>query len=499
MTAPPTPFPAASALLTAAEMGRADRRTIAAGTPGIALMERAGAAVAAAVTDRWRKRPVLVLCGPGNNGGDGFVAARLLAAQGWPARLALLGDRARLRGDAALAADRWTGPVVPPSDDLMADRPLVIDALFGAGLSKPVAGPAATLLDAVAKTGGPVVAVDVPSGLDGDSGAVLGFAAPADITVTFFRRKPGHLLLPGRALCGSVRVADIGIPDSLLAEIAPQTAVNEPAVWQADWPALPVDAHKYRRGHGLVLGGARLTGAARLAAQAARRVGAGLISIAAPDEMFAVYAAAAPGLMVVPLAAWDSELADPRRTAALIGPGAGVGKATRRAALAALEAGKRVVLDADALTAFAGRRASLAALLTDRCVLTPHDGEFERLFGDLPTGGAGRDRLSRARAAARASGAVVVLKGPDSVVAAPDGRATICDSAPPTLATAGSGDVLAGLVLGLLVQGMPAFAAASAAVWLQAAAAARFGPGLIAEDLIDMLPEILCPLRAAPH
>lgn len=490
--------PAEAALLSVAEMGRADAAAIAGGVPGIALMKRAGAAVAAAVTEGWVRRPVLVLCGPGNNGGDGFIAARLLVEQGWPVRLMLLGDGAKLAGDAALAADRWSGPVEPLSLDLGEDGTpaLVIDALFGAGLSKPVDGLPAELLARVAAAGGPVVAVDVPSGLDGDTGQARGAVAPADVTVTFFRRKPGHLLLPGRTLCGRVIVADIGIPDTVLGDAAPRTAVNRPAVWRAAWPVLAVDAHKYRRGHGLVLGGARLTGAARLAGQAARRAGAGLVSIAAPDEAFAVYAAGPPGLMVVPAAAWESELADPRRTAALIGPGAGVGKGTRRAALAALEAGKRVVLDADALTAFAGRRESLTPLLSDRCILTPHDGEFARLFGDLPGIERHADRLGRARLAAAACGAVVVLKGPDSVVAAPDGRATLCDSAPPTLATAGSGDVLAGLALGLLTQGMPAFEAASAAVWLQAAAANRFGPGLIAEDLIDQIPAVLGELAA---
>jgi NAD(P)H-hydrate epimerase len=370
--------------------------------------------------------------------------------------------------------------------------PVVVDALFGAGLSQPFEGPAAGLLEAARQAGLPIVAVDVPSGVHGDTGAVWGAAVPADVTVTFFRRKPGHLLLPGRSLCGTTLLADIGIPDGVLDGIAPAQWLNGPDLWRAAMPSLAPEAHKYDRGHALVVAGARMTGAARLAAQAARRVGVGLLTIVAPPEALAVFRASEPGLIVVGAQDWPALLADPRRNAVLIGPGAGASPATRRRVLEAAAAGKRLVLDADALTAFARDRDRLLAAIGAETVLTPHEGEFARLFD------AAGSKLERARAAARESGAVVVLKGADTVIAAPDGRAAINANAPPTLATAGTGDVLAGIILGLLAQGMPIFEAAAAAVWLHGEAAARFGPGLIAEDLAGRLPEVLAALAGPP-
>jgi len=474
------------ALLTPAEMAEADRRTIAAGTPGIALMEAAGRAVADAISRRWSRRPVAVLCGPGNNGGDGFVAARILAERGWPVRLALLGERAALKGDAALAASRWPGPIEALAPDAADGAGLVVDAVFGAGLSRPLDGVAKAALAAVRA---PLVAVDVPSGIDGGSGDIRGFAPQAALTVTFCRRKPGHLLLPGRLLCGEVVVAPIGIPDDA---VAAPTAANHPRWWRALLPRPAPGGHKYARGHVLIAGGAVMTGAARLAARAAARIGAGLVTIAAPPAAFAVYAAGAPGTIVRAEPLVDL-LADRRRNAVLIGPGAGTGRDTRDHALAILAARRRTVIDADALTVFAPDPAALFGAITSDCVLTPHEGEFARLFD--PSG----SKLDRARRAARASGAVMLLKGADTVVAAPDGRAAINDNAPPELATAGSGDVLAGLVVGLLAQGMPGFEAAAAAVWLHGAAARRFGPGLVAEDLCEALPAVLAPLLEGPN
>ena len=472
-------------LLTVTEMAEADRRTIGSGVAGIVLMEAAGAAVAGAVADRSGPRPTLVLCGPGNNGGDGFVAARRLAESGWPVRVFLLGTLDGLRGDAALAAAAWDGPVAPLSsvlsDGMLSDRPIVIDALFGAGLARPVDGVAARVLDAVAEEGLEIVAVDVPSGVHGDTGLVWGTAAPAQTTVTFFRRKPGHLLYPGCRLAGDVQVADIGIPASVLDEIRPMAAANGPALWRAAYPWPRIDAHKYDRGHLLVMGGAAMTGAAQLVANAARRIGAGLVTIAVPSASRQLYAAGPPGTII--------ELADPRRNAMVLGPGLGVGEATRAAVAEACAQGKSVVLDADALTSWAGDTDGLAGQLTDRMVLTPHEGEFRRLFPDLEG-----DKLTRARTAAAQLGAVLLLKGPDTVVAHPDGRAVIGEHAPPTLATAGSGDVLAGMIGGLLAQGMPAFAAAAAAAWLHGDAADRFGPGLIAEDIVDGIPGALSHL-----
>jgi NAD(P)H-hydrate epimerase len=480
------------ALLTCAEMAQADALASAGGVSGVTLMEAAGRAVAAQITRRWTPRPVLVLCGPGNNGGDGFVVAKLLAQRGWPVRVALLGDRARLRGDAAHHAALWQGLVGPVSPACLDDAALVVDALFGAGLSRPVEGAAEATLRAVAALGLKVVAIDVPSGVGGDDGTDRG-AIQAALTVTFFRKKPGHLLLPGRTLCGELVVADIGIGDDVLPTIGPRAWENTSGLWHAALPGLAAGGNKFTRGHALVVGGGVMTGAARMAARAAARAGAGLTSIAVPERAWAVYAAALTSIMVRPLAAPEqlSELvADSRITAMLIGPGAGIDAATSGQALSILGTGRPAVLDADALSVFQDRPADLFGAITGTCVLTPHDGEFRRLFAVQG------DRLHRARAAARQSGAILVLKGADTVIAAPDGRAAINANAPTTLATAGSGDVLAGIILGLLAQGMDGFLAAAAGVWMHGAAAAAFGPGLLAEDLPDQLPSVLRALQA---
>ncbi len=472
------------ALLTPPQMAEADRLAIAGGVPGITLMERAGLAVADAVSRRWSPRRLVVLCGPGNNGGDGFVAARILAERGWPVRLALLGERAGLHGDAAAAAGRWPGPAEALTPAALGGAGLAIDAIFGAGLARPIEGAALAVVEALARLGLPVVAVDVPSGVDGATGAVRGAAPMAALTVTFFRKKPGHLLLPGRIHCGRTVLAQIGVPDRALDEVAPDTAEDDPAWWLADLPRPGLDSHKYTRGHALVAGGAAMTGAARLAARSAARLGAGLVTLAAPNAAFPIYAAALTGIIVHPiegLGDFQDLLADQRRNAALIGPGAGVGGDTRDKVLAILAAGKRAVLDADALTSFGGDPQTLFAAIRAPVVMTPHEGEFARLFD------AGGSKPERARRAARQSGAVIVLKGADTVVAAPDGRVAINANAPPDLATAGSGDVLAGMVLGLLAQDMEPFSAAAAAVWLHGDAAGRIGAALVAEDLVEGL------------
>jgi hydroxyethylthiazole kinase-like uncharacterized protein yjeF len=493
-------------LLTPIEMAEVDRMTIAAGTPGITLMERAGLAVAAEAARMAPSRGrIAVLCGPGGNGGDGFIAARLLESWGYRVELALLGDRARMRGDPALAAERWRGPVHAGEGFAFNDADLVVDALYGAGLARDVDGAALGLVEAVnavARSGRAVLSVDTPSGVDGATGRVRGGAVQASASVTFFRLKPGHLLLPGRALCGRLVLADIGLSESALAAIAPKAFVNAPAIWRDMAPRLDAFAHKYTRGAALVVSGpAHRTGAARLAARAALRVGAGLATIASPTDAVAANAAQSTAVMVAPfadLAGFARLLADARRNAVLIGPGAGVGEATRGLVAAALTEPsaepRAIVLDADALTSFAGDAAGLAALIAREgraTIVTPHEGEFARLFRgrsevlDKPS------KLERARAAAAVLGAVVVVKGADTVVAAPDGRAAIGFDLPPTLATAGSGDVLAGLACGLLAQRMPVFAAAAAAVWLHGAAARALGPGLIAEDLTEALPGVL--------
>jgi hydroxyethylthiazole kinase-like uncharacterized protein yjeF len=481
------------ALLTCAEMAVADAGAIRAGVPGLRLMEAAGAAVAREIAARFARGPVVVLCGPGNNGGDGFVVARHLQAAGWPVRLGLLGKIEALAGDAAAMAREWKGTVTAASPALIGAEDLVVDALFGAGLSRPLDGMAAQLV--VAMAGHRVIAIDVPSGVAGDTGAVLGCAPQATLTVTFFRRKPGHLLYPGRGLCGPTVVADIGIPQTVLSEIGPAGFANAPRLWLDRYPFPDAEGHKYVRGHVLVVGGATLTGAARLAARSAARVGAGLVTIAADPAAVPIYAADRASLMVRPMATLADFAAlvdDPRRNVVLLGPGNGTDAACASRVRAARAARKACVLDADALTVFAGDPTDLFARLDATCVLTPHDGEFKRLFPDIDG-----DRLSRARAAAKRSNAIVLLKGADTVVAHPDGRAAINANAPPWLATAGAGDVLAGLIAGLLAQAMPPFEATCAAVWMHGDAAARFGPGLIADDLPEMLPQVLSGLFAA--
>jgi hydroxyethylthiazole kinase-like uncharacterized protein yjeF len=484
--------------LTNAEMAEADRLTISGGVSGIDLMEKAGRAVADAVARYPLGTRVVVVAGPGNNGGDGFVAARLLADRGYPVRVMLVGEPAKLKGDPALAAQRWSRPIEQPSPEPIAPAGVLVDALFGAGLDRPVEGAARVMIDAMNAAGVPIVAVDLPSGINGSSGAVMGVAVKATESVTFFRKKPAHVLLPGRLHCGRVTVADIGIPASVLRTVGPQMFLNRPELWGARFPVPRTDGHKYARGHAVVVsGGLASTGAARLAARGALRAGAGLVTIASPREAVAVNAAANLAVMVRQADGPDALtafLADHRLNAVVLGPGGGVGPMLRELVHAALSGERAAVLDADALTSFSDLPEALFAAIAARgrapTVLTPHEGEFARLFSKTEERSDNTSKLSRARGAAVVSGATVLLKGPDTVVAAPDGRASIADNAPPWLATAGSGDVLAGFVAGLLAQGMPAFEAASAAVWLHGEAGQDAGPGLIAEDLPEAMPRI---------
>ncbi len=492
-------------LLTTAEMAAADRLAIAGGIAGSELMESAGRAVAEAVAERHPSGSrILVVAGLGNNGGDGFVAARLLAERGARVEIMLLGDVGRLKSDAALAAKKWTGPVAAAEPRALAGAEVVIDALFGAGLDRPVEGTARALIEAINAGSAPVYAVDLPSGINGTSGSALGVAVKATHTITFFRKKPGHLLLPGRLHCGTIAVADIGIPASVLGKIAPKTFENLPVLWRRDLPLPKLDGHKYNRGHAVVVSGPLWsTGAARLAARGALRAGAGLVTIASPRDALAVNAAASLAVMVRPVdgaAELAKFLSDLRLNAVAIGPGVGVDEATCERVLAALSGERAVVLDADAMTSFAADPQRLAKALRARSpqatILTPHEGEFSRYFGALDDKIQALSKLERARAAAKLVGAVVVLKGADTVIAAPDGRAAINANAPAHLATAGAGDVLTGMATGLLAQGMSAFEAAAAAVWLHGEAAAAFGPGLIAEDLPEMLPRVYRALLA---
>lgn len=485
-------------VLTPDEMNKADALTIEGGTPGITLMEAAGLAVAEAVHDLLPQGGrVLVMTGPGNNGGDGFVAARLLTEAGYEVTVGLLTARDRLKGDAAFAAAAWTGTSKGLSPGMVGNADLVVDALFGAGLDRPVEGNAAQTIAAVNRSRLPVVAVDLPSGIDGRNGKVLGKAIKATCSVTFFRLKPGHLLYPGRGYTGRRLVADIGIGDKVLATIQPKTAWNRPGLWSL--PALPEEGHKYDRGHAIIVSGpATRTGAARLAARGALRVGAGLVSLASPVDALTVNAAHLTAIMLLPMNGAEgltAILADKRHNAVGLGPALGGGEDSAVLVEAALASPAAVVIDADGLTCFAARPERLFNAIKKRrapVVLTPHEGEFARLFPSLAKV---ESKLERARQAASASAAVVVLKGPDTVVAAPDGRAAIADNAPPALATAGSGDVLTGMVTGLLAEGMAGYEAACAAVWMHGAAGQVIGRGLIAEDLPEALPAVFAEIE----
>ena len=482
-------------LLTVKQAAEADRLAEAAGVASLTLMENAGRGVADAVM-RHGPRNVLVLCGPGNNGGDGLCAARHLKQRGCHVVVQSLAP-AGWKGDAAEMATRWDGAIEAPIADNLRDSSIIVDALFGAGLSRPLDGLAAEIVRGINSSSLPVIAADAPSGLHGDLGRPLegadGLCVKATETVTFFRAKPGHLLMPGREFCGRLTIADIGIPARVLEHIHPQAFANGPDLWRSRFPVPRAGGHKYDRGHVVVVSGPMSgTGAARLGARGALRAGAGLVSVASPPDAVGVNAAQLTAIMVKPFdgpKGLSALLSDRRLNAVAVGPGCGVGANTQDLVAAVLASGAAAVLDADALTSYSDDPSLLFRQLHDDCVLTPHRGEFERVFpGCFTTAGT---KLDAARAAAAKAGCVVLLKGADTVVAAPSGEAAINSNAPPYLATAGAGDVLTGIIAGLLAQGMNAFDAANAAVWLQGEAARLFGPGLIAEDIPEQIPAVL--------
>jgi len=484
-------------LLTADEMRRAEQMTIANGTPSATLMESAGFGVAEEVVRRFpRGSKVLVCCGLGNNGGDGFVCARTLRERGYHVRLGLAGKPEDLKSEPKEMARRWDETIEPLTADSVEGVEVIVDAIWGSGLKGPVNGVVAQLIENTTQRQLPVIAVDVPTGIDPTFGNVQGIAFEAVSTVTFFRRKTGHVLLPGKRYCGDVRVIDIGIPASVLADVAPQTFLNEPDFWLRYYPRIKEDGHKYDRGHAVVVSGPmESTGAARMGAKAALRIGSGLVSVATSKAAFYINAAQLTSIMLAvydgPVGLADLFNSDPRRNALLIGPGAGATKDTRDNVAAALSGEATAVIDAEGLTAFEGNAQELFGLIHNRnapTILTPHQGEFDRVFPEL---GNAESKLEQAKRAAEISGAVVIIKGPDTVVAAPDGLSAISEGSPPWLATAGTGDVLAGMITGLCAQNMSPFDAAAAGIWMHSELARTFGPGLIAEDMADMIPPLL--------
>lgn len=482
-------------ILTAEEMQKADAAAEATGTSVIRLIENAGIALASNIARGFDARPVLFLCGPGNNGADGFIAACRLKKIGWPVRIACLVRKSSLVKNAALAAQKWEGEVEDLNSNLsLKDTGLVVDAVFGTGLNKTLDPELVTLFDKIRSKKIPVVAVDVPSGMNATTGETTAGALKADLTVTFCRKKIAHVLQPSRKFCGKIHVADIGITDDLVASLGTSAFENHPALWLKDFPVPDAGMNKYDRGHIVVYGGERRSGAACLAAAAAQKIGAGLVTIASRPESLAIYSSFRASIMAdewKTLEDFKSILRDERKNAFLIGPGAG--NDVKEAVDAALAFNKPCVLDADVFTAYKDNPEELFGKLSPQHVLTPHEGEFERLFGALEG-----SKLDRARLAARRSHAIIVLKGADTVIAAPDGTAIINTSAPSTLATAGAGDVLAGFIAGLIAQKMPSFMAAATGAYLHGEAARMYGFGLTPEDIISHVSQVLNKLFALP-
>lgn len=491
-------------ILTVEQMYAADRAAAAGGVDSYELMKAAGEAVARAVAGRWSKRPVAVLCGPGLNGGDGYVAAKVLEAEGWPVRVVAHG--LPTEGDALKALRDWGGtpaPLTPPPSSGeergwgdgsgLGEAELVIDALFGAGLSRPLPAEAEAILRSAEARRLPIIAVDLPSGLPGDAPEPLDYAPRVALTVTFHHKKPAHVLEPASGWCGEVQVADIGIPDAA----APATSLweNHPDLWLHAYPWPRPGTHKHARGRLGVVGGGRFeTGAARLSARAGLRI-AGTVRLYCDPSAADIYAAALEAAMLKPVRSVEElETLAHEMDAFVIGPAAGVNATTRQRVEALARTDAALLLDADALTVFRDDPGALFALVEERDVLTPHPGEFDRLWPGLLR--ASPDRIAAAREAAKQAGCVVLLKGGDTVIAAPDGRAVVNTHATPWLATAGSGDVLAGIIGGLLAGGMEAFDAACCGAWMHGDAGLRFGPGLTAEDLPGLLPDVLAGLAS---
>ncbi len=472
-------------ILTPQEMRAAEEALFSKGTDSFELMQRAGTAVAEFVHAKWPEGRIQVLCGPGGNGGDGFIAAARLAKLWRKVDVFCLVDRNALTGDAARAAAEWEGEIQPLEMALEAPHDIVLDALFGGGLSRPLEGIPAKL----AERGGRVVSIDVPSGIDGESARPLGPCFRAEGTITFAALRPAHVLVPGAAYCGGVFVADIGVP------VQTKLLENSPLLWGRNLPQPGQGSHKHARGHlAVVSGHMASTGAARMAGRAGLRAGAGLVTLLSPPDAVAVNASHLTAIMLKEVADADQLRSAIETTSVLIlGPAAGVSTSTRENVECLLSSGTKAVLDADALTVFADDREALYAQLRPDDLMTPHIGEFGRIFGDLLETEV--NKVEATRKAAQLAGCVVLLKGPDTVIAKPDGMAIVNTHATRWLATAGSGDVLAGIAGGLMAQGVDTFTAAAMASWLHGEAGRRVGAGLIAEDLEAQLPDILSALH----
>lgn len=481
-------------ILSADEMKKAEAAAIAGGLSGLQMMTRAGEEAARIIAAAIQPCTVLVLCGPGNNGGDGFIVAQQLKEKGWKVRVACAVKRTALKGDAGESAKKWSGDVEGLNSNLSVHQTgLIVDAVFGTGFDRTLDPELVILFDKIRQRKIPVVALDVPTGLNATTGAVDPGTLKADLTVTFARKKNAHVLLPGKNLCGVITVADIGITDDMLGETS--FFENHPGLWLKEFPQLKAEDHKYTRGHAIVYGGEKRTGAACLAAAAAQKIGAGLVTIAAPAKAWSVYSSYRASLMVdecESVEGFKTLLRDVRVTSVVLGPGAGSDDKLKQCVEAALSFNKGGVLDADVFSAYQTSAKDLFAKLSPKWVLTPHEGEFERLFGTLEG-----SKPERALKAAKMANAVILLKGADTIIAAPDGAHVINTNAPPSLATAGSGDVLAGFIAGLIAQGMPAFMAACAAAWLHGEAARAYGFGLTAEDIISSLNQGYNALNAA--
>lgn len=480
------------ALLTSNEMRSCEKFSFFNNQAPYLLMKKAGAAVVDQIEKHKKKKgSALVLIGPGNNGGDGWIAAQGLQLRGWNVICAPIIDPSRLKGNALRAYKSFTGPICAFPKNLN-KFDVIVDALFGAGLSKPIAGTAYNWIKKVNKSKPYKIAVDIPTGICSDTGQMLGVAFKADLTVTFFRKKRGHVLGKGLEYSGEVVVAPIGMPNKIINKIDVRVFDNCPALWKSKIPRPISSSYKHKRGHTLVFGGrADMSGAGRLAGYAALRIGSGLVTMLVPEMDLAVYAQKQMALMAKGYNNYQTVLnfiGSKNFTAFIVGPGNGVGLSTRQHAFAVLRTKQPAVLDADALTSFKDAPIALFKTLHENAVLTPHLGEFLALFPDLDPI---NDKIAAAMKAAKRTNSIVLLKGPDTVISSPNGVSFVNSHSSPYLATAGSGDVLAGIIAGLMAQGMRPFDAACSGAWLHGEAALRCGPGLIAEDLLNGIPKVL--------